>query len=153
MVAAALTYTLLSFVAGKLMLPLDVFSPARPGENGPNRGHHGRLRPQRPYGGAPNSTSSEAGAAASVPRAAAVSVMVDRWLPWIASAAVLGVFLPPLVSAPSVQMSLAAVPRTPVSVSELVEPPPMTELAGGKAHRRIYRRICCVDPVVDKAGN
>jgi len=121
--------------------------------------------------------------------------MLDRWLPWIAAAAVLGVFLPPLVSAPSVEMSPAAVPTTPVSVSELVEPPPITGLAGGKSrfsdppparvkearplpiaaalrntsaardhsprrsasrhaalHHRLHRRLCCIAPVVDKAG-
>jgi hypothetical protein len=122
--------------------------------------------------------------------------MVDRWLPWIASAAVLGVFLPPLVSAPSVEMSPVAIPKAPVSVSELIEPPPMTELAGDKSrsfepppaaneearsqppiavslpgtvardhslrrpaprhvalHHHTHRRICCVAPLVDKAGN
>jgi len=119
--------------------------------------------------------------------------MLDRWLPWIAAATVLGVFLPPLVSAPSVELSPAAVPATPVFVSELLEPPPMTELVGDKSrffeppatphdeakppqpiaarmrstsaaagrpaarhvafHHRRHRRICCVDPVVDKAGN
>src|SRR5215469_4556428 len=123
--------------------------------------------------------------------------MIGRWLPWIAAAAVLGVFVPPLISAPSqplisapsVTMSPAAVSETPVS--ELIEPPPMTELAGDKPrffelppagneeakpppiavnvptppaardhsrrrspsryvafHHRIYRRICCVPPVV-----
>lgn len=128
--------------------------------------------------------------------------MVGRWLPWIAAAAVLGVFVPPLISAPSqplisapsVTMPPAAVSET--QVSELIEPPPMTELAGDKPrfvelppvgneeakpspiavnvptpsaardrtrrrsaskhiafHHRIYRRICCIPPVVDKAGN
>ena len=192
------------------MLPLNVPGPSW--EKRPERGHHGRLRPQRPYSGAPNSTPSEAGATA--PRAARAVVMIERWLSWIAWAAVLGVFVPPLVSAPSVEVLPAAVPKTPVSVSELIEPPPMTELAGGTGaqmaraangpderdsgrstffeppparneearpqpptlvagpnppaarnhslrrlasrhvafHHRSYRRICCVDPVVDKTG-
>jgi hypothetical protein len=64
--------------------------------------------------------------------------MLGRWLPWIAIAAVLGVFLPPLVSEPSspptdalsVKTSPAAFSET--HVSELIEPPPMTELAGEK---------------------
>jgi hypothetical protein len=200
----------LSSVAGNLMLPLNVPGPSW--EKRPERGQHGRLRPQRPYCGAPNSTPSEAEAAA--PPAARAVVMIERWLPWIAWTAVLGVFVPPLVSAPSVEMSPPAIPKTPVSVSELIEPPPMTELAGGTGaqmaraangsderdparstffepratrneeerpqpltvvavpsppaardhslrrpasrhvafHHRIYRRICCVDPVVDKTG-
>lgn len=139
--------------------------------------------------------------------------MVGRWLPWIAAAAVLGVFIPPLVSAPpqplisapSVKTSPATGPET--QVSELIEPPPMTGLAESKSsffepspagnfeppsagdeeakpqpqrqiavnapsppaardhsgrqsasrhvalHHRIYRRICCIPPVYDKAGN
>jgi predicted component of type VI protein secretion system len=138
--------------------------------------------------------------------------MLGRWLPWIAIAAVLGVFLPPLVSepspppmrAPSGKMSSAALSAT--HVSELIEPPPMTELAGEKSrffeppaagsfeppsagnveaksqpqpqiavnlpgppasrhrsrrqsasrhvafHQRIYRRICCTPPVIDKTN-
>jgi hypothetical protein len=68
-----------------------------------------------------------------------VAVMVGRWLPYIATAAVLGVFLPPLVSEPSpppmgarsVEMSPVALSET--HVSELIEPPPLTELAGDKS--------------------
>jgi hypothetical protein len=124
---------------------------------------------------------------------------------------VLGVFLPPLVGEPSppptdafsVKMSPPALSET--HVSELIEPPPMTELTGDKPrffepppanfelpsagneeaklqpqpqiaanlpnppaarvpvrrqsasrhvafHHRMYRRICCTPPVVDKAN-
>jgi hypothetical protein len=60
-------------------------------------------------------------------------IMIGRWLPWIASAVGLGVLLSTLVSAPSGEMSPIAVPKTPVSVSDLIEPPPMTELPEGNA--------------------
>jgi hypothetical protein len=147
--------------------------------------------------------ASEPGAAASAaPRAEPVAAMADRWLLWVAAAAVLGVFVPPLVSepspplvsAPSVKTSSAALSET--HVSELIEPPAMTELAGSTSrffepppagneeakpqaqiavrlpspsaarnhslrrsasrhvafNYRMHRRICCIPPVVDKAG-